>query len=85
MQWAPETGAWLVWWMRYQIFAPLFLLQLLNLFWYFLIWRIAYRYVQRVILFELSWNKPHSALQTGGPDDERSDDEDDDGGVTEKK
>jgi len=43
MQWAPETGAWLVWWMRYQIFTPLFLLQLLNLFWYFLILRILFR------------------------------------------
>lgn len=45
MQWAPETGAWLVWWMKYQIFTPLFLLLLLNIFWYFLVWRIAYRYV----------------------------------------
>lgn len=45
-QWAPETGAWLVWWMKYQIFTPLLLLQFLNLFWYFLILRIAYRYVR---------------------------------------
>lgn len=51
-QWTPETGAWMVWWMRYQIFAPLFLLQLLNLFWYFLILRIAFRYVQRINMFE---------------------------------
>jgi len=42
-QWAPETGAWLVWWMKYQMFAPLLLLQFLNLFWYFLILRIAFR------------------------------------------
>jgi len=42
-QWAPETGAWLVPWMKYQIFAPLFLLQLLNIFWYFLILRILFR------------------------------------------
>ncbi|KAH7887665.1 longevity assurance proteins LAG1 LAC1, partial [Phlebopus sp. FC_14] len=41
--WAPETGAWLVWWMKYQIFVPIFLLQLLNLFWYYLIWRVALR------------------------------------------
>ena len=47
MQWAPETGAWLVWWMKYQIFTPLFLLQLLNLFWYFLILRILFRYVEQ--------------------------------------
>lgn len=31
--------------MKYQIFAPIFLLQLINLFWYFLILRILYRYV----------------------------------------
>ncbi|KAI0068641.1 longevity assurance proteins LAG1/LAC1 [Artomyces pyxidatus] len=41
--WAPETGAWLVWWMKWQIFAPILLLQLLNLFWYFLILRILVR------------------------------------------
>ncbi|KAI6035161.1 longevity assurance proteins LAG1 LAC1 [Pisolithus orientalis] len=41
--WAPPTGAWLVWWMKYQIFAPILLLQMLNLFWYYLIWRIAIR------------------------------------------
>ncbi|KIM68795.1 hypothetical protein SCLCIDRAFT_13535 [Scleroderma citrinum Foug A] len=41
--WAPETGAWLVYWMKYQIFMPLFLLQVLNLFWYYLIWRVAIR------------------------------------------
>jgi hypothetical protein len=43
--WYPETGAWLVWWMKYQIFAPIFLLQILNLFWYYFIWRIALRSV----------------------------------------
>lgn len=26
--------------MKWQIFTPIFLLQLINLFWYFLIWRI---------------------------------------------
>ena len=29
--------------MKYQIFVPLLLLQFLNLFWYFLIWRLAFR------------------------------------------
>lgn len=43
--WAPSQGAWLVWWMKYQIFAPLLFLQILNLFWYYLIWRIAIRSV----------------------------------------
>ncbi|KAI0677592.1 TLC domain-containing protein [Trametes maxima] len=44
-QWSPDDGVWLVWWMKYQVFIPLVLLQLLNIFWWFLIWRIAWRYV----------------------------------------
>ncbi|KAH8830444.1 longevity assurance proteins LAG1 LAC1 [Flagelloscypha sp. PMI_526] len=43
MQWNPPTGAWLVWWMKWQIFAPLFLLHCLNAFWYYLIMRVIYR------------------------------------------
>lgn len=31
--------------MKWQIFAPIALLQLINLFWYFLIWRILIRCV----------------------------------------
>ncbi|KAI0335437.1 longevity assurance proteins LAG1/LAC1 [Cubamyces sp. BRFM 1775] len=42
-RWEPKDGVWMVWWMKYQVFAPLVLLQALNLFWYFLIWRIAWR------------------------------------------
>ncbi|GLB33906.1 putative TRAM, LAG1 and CLN8 homology domains containing protein [Lyophyllum shimeji] len=41
--WNPAGGAWLTSWMPNQIFAPLFLLQLLNLFWYYLMMRILYR------------------------------------------
>ncbi|WWC71695.1 uncharacterized protein I206_105653 [Kwoniella pini CBS 10737] len=37
---APLEDQWLVWWMKWQVFVPIFLLQLINLFWYFLIWRI---------------------------------------------
>ncbi|WRT68271.1 uncharacterized protein IL334_005247 [Kwoniella shivajii] len=37
---APLEDQWLVWWMRWQVFVPIFFLQLINLFWYFLIWRI---------------------------------------------
>ncbi|WWC93633.1 hypothetical protein V866_000468 [Kwoniella sp. B9012] len=37
---APLEDKWLDWWMKWQIFVPIFLLQLINLFWYFLIWRI---------------------------------------------
>lgn len=44
-QWSPEDGVWLPYWMRYQIFAPLVLLQIVNVFWYFLIWRILVRAV----------------------------------------
>lgn len=43
MQWSPPDGVWLVWWMKYQIVFPLFALQLLNLFWYYLIWRVVIR------------------------------------------
>ncbi|KAI0053567.1 longevity assurance proteins LAG1/LAC1 [Auriscalpium vulgare] len=41
--WTPSEGVWMLWWMRWQIFMPILLLQCLNLFWYFLILRIAYR------------------------------------------
>ncbi|KZS97939.1 longevity assurance proteins LAG1/LAC1 [Sistotremastrum niveocremeum HHB9708] len=59
-QWNPPTGAWMVWWMQYQVLVPIVLLQLVQLFWYFLIWRILYRAV----------------FQSTLVDDERSDDED---------
>ncbi|KZV72106.1 longevity assurance proteins LAG1/LAC1 [Peniophora sp. CONT] len=42
-RWAPDDGVWMVWWMKWQIFAPILLLQVLNLFWYYLILRILYR------------------------------------------
>jgi very-long-chain ceramide synthase len=42
-RWSPKDGVWLVWWMKYQIFVPILLLQFLNIFWYFLILRIAKR------------------------------------------
>ncbi|KAG8218585.1 longevity assurance proteins LAG1/LAC1 [Butyriboletus roseoflavus] len=44
--WAPQSGVWLVWWMKYQMFGPLLLLLMLNLFWYYFIWRIALRSLQ---------------------------------------
>jgi len=44
-RWFPADGVWMVWWMKYQIFAPILLLQCLNLYWYFLILRILYRAV----------------------------------------
>ncbi|KAG5648976.1 hypothetical protein DXG03_000325 [Asterophora parasitica] len=44
--WDGVTGAYLPGWMTLQIFLPLFLLQLLNLFWYSLMLRILYRSVK---------------------------------------
>jgi hypothetical protein len=45
MQWDPASGAWLAPWMKYQVFTPILLLLGMNLFWYFLILRIAKRCV----------------------------------------
>ncbi|KAJ7590944.1 longevity assurance proteins LAG1 LAC1 [Mycena floridula] len=43
--WDMAEGVYLTLWMKHQIFLALFLLQLLNIFWYFLIMRILYRAV----------------------------------------
>ncbi|PWN49645.1 LAG1-domain-containing protein [Violaceomyces palustris] len=51
-EWNPEKGWWLVPWMKYQIFAPLFLLLLLNLFWYYLSWRVLIRALKGVVADE---------------------------------
>ncbi|KAI1795203.1 TLC domain-containing protein [Ganoderma leucocontextum] len=42
-RWSPKDGVWVLWGMKYHIFASLAVLQALNLFWYFLIWRVAVR------------------------------------------
>jgi len=42
-RWSPSDEVYLTGWMKWQIFAPIMLLQILNLFWYFLIWRIVYK------------------------------------------
>jgi len=42
-RWSWSEGVYMQPWMRYQIFGPLFLLQLLNLFWYSLMMRILWR------------------------------------------
>ncbi|KAH9938181.1 TLC domain-containing protein [Fomitopsis serialis] len=67
-RWFPEDGVWMVWWMKYQIFTPILLLQFLNLFWYFLIWRIAYRAVA----------SEAADVQDDRSDEEDYDDDDDD-------
>ncbi|TCD69653.1 hypothetical protein EIP91_006670 [Steccherinum ochraceum] len=52
-RWSPDDGVWMVWWMKYQIFAPILLLQCLNLYWYFLIWRIAYRAITEEVVTDV--------------------------------
>lgn len=74
--WIWADGTYLNWWMKYQVFAPLLLLQFLNLFWYFLIMRIAYRWVHRVE-YRPSTNLSFRAMTSNEVSDERSDDEDD--------
>ncbi|KAL9932104.1 hypothetical protein V8E36_009165 [Tilletia maclaganii] len=41
--WNPPQGHWLVYWMKYHIWTPLFLLLLLNIFWLALLLRIMFR------------------------------------------
>ncbi|KAG6821621.1 hypothetical protein H0H93_000130 [Arthromyces matolae] len=41
--WDASRGVYFVWWMNYQVFTPLLLLQFLNIFWWTLLFRIAYR------------------------------------------
>lgn len=44
-RWSPSNEVYLTGWMKWQIFSPIMLLQILNLFWYFLIWRVVYRMI----------------------------------------
>ncbi|KAF9446956.1 longevity assurance proteins LAG1/LAC1 [Macrolepiota fuliginosa MF-IS2] len=60
-RWVWSEGVYMLPWMKYQVFAPLLLLQLLNVFWYYLMMRIL-------------WSR---AIVTRTADDDRSDDEDD--------
>lgn len=46
----PPSGHWLAPWMRYQIFVPIFVIQLLNAFWYYLILRILVRTVRGKVI-----------------------------------
>ncbi|ESK96073.1 hypothetical protein Moror_7418 [Moniliophthora roreri MCA 2997] len=68
-RWMWEEGTYLVWWMKYQVFIPLLLLQLLNLFWYYLIMRILAR----------------ALVSASEVDDSRSDDEGDGEDETDEK
>ena len=81
-EWSPKDGWWMVWWMQYQVFVPILALQFLQLFWYVLIWRIAYRYAPSLCpsRFKIvdGFVPPSSAIFDISTSDERSDDEDDD-------
>lgn len=75
-QWSPPDGAWLTWWMKYQIVFPIAALQVLNLFWYYLIWRILIRLVELPQWIRSVLMNFYRAFGSG-VDDVRSDDEDD--------
>jgi acyl-CoA-dependent ceramide synthase len=77
-QWSPKDGVWLAGWMKYQMFWPLLVLLGLNLFWYFLILRIAKRYVAACgSRSNVLSDRIHRALLDSTLEDERSDDEGD--------
>ena len=76
-QWKTEDGVWMVWWMQYQVLVPIVLLQMLNLFWYFLIWRVLLRFgyvLERAQYLTACYR----ALFQSELDDERSEDGGDD-------
>lgn len=60
------------------VFAPICLLQLVNLFWYFLIWRILIRfvYIKTHVSSSTNWNiRAIFATNLDKVDDDRSDNE----------
>jgi len=63
---SPSKGVWMAGWMQWQIFTPIMLLQYLNLFWYYFMWRILWRTAMG------------TALKDERSDDEGEDDEDED-------
>lgn len=70
--WAPKTGAWLTWWMKYQMVFPISLLQMLNIFWYYLIWRIVIRSLRDVEVTDV-----RSDDEDDDDDDDKEDDKED--------
>ena len=74
-----QDGVWMVWWMKYQIFFPILLLLCLNLFWYFLILRIAFRYASIILSYHVQAMNSDTQLRAITDiqtTDDRSDDED---------
>ena len=76
-RWVPSEGYWYPKWVRDQVILGIGALQILNLFWYFLILRILVRCVRLEIIIIATFIGISSALATSNPTDERSDDEDD--------
>ncbi|KAK7695872.1 hypothetical protein QCA50_000510 [Cerrena zonata] len=68
--WSPKDGVWMTWWMKYQIFVPVLLLQFLNLFWYILILRIL---VRAVTAFQADDDRSDDE-DDGEPEDNKKDD-----------
>lgn len=52
--WSFSEGVYMPSWMKFQVFLPLFLLQCLNLYWYYLIFQILVRYVFYVYIVSRS-------------------------------
>ncbi|KDR83649.1 hypothetical protein GALMADRAFT_219480 [Galerina marginata CBS 339.88] len=69
-KWSWSEGVYMPDWMRYQIFLPLLLLQILNLFWYYLIIKVLIRAVTSI---------------ASDVTDDRSDDEDEEDDQTDEK
>lgn len=67
----------MVWWMQYQVLTPIILLQMVNLFWYFLIWRVLLRFTISLCPVQ-SLIPVYRALFGSEIDDERSEAGDDD-------
>lgn len=64
--WDPKNGKFMAPWVKYQIFIPIALLQLINLFWYFLIWRILLR-----AIFSANLDDERSDNEDDGPQPEK--------------
>ncbi|KAG8746757.1 hypothetical protein FRC10_003740 [Ceratobasidium sp. 414] len=72
----PSIHAYMPPWLRYQVFLPIFLLQLVNLFWYFLIWRILIRAIFAPDLDKVDDDRSDDECDgddEGDDDDEKSD------------
>ncbi|KAG9122202.1 hypothetical protein FRC07_001525 [Ceratobasidium sp. 392] len=76
MTYDPSIYAYMPSWMKYQIFLPIFLLQLVNLFWYFLILRILVRAIFAPDLDKVDDDRSDDECDgddEGDDDDEKSD------------